>query len=124
MGGSGKPGKTGKNGKGYAPGLDWSIRIVAVSQTLAGLKPDVLNAQVGDMLQAQKFDIVTWGNTTNDVHQPIRTDNGQALCEPIAGGASSKPQFVVLDDVGTTIAYTCRYHKDERGYIRVVPNFT
>jgi plastocyanin len=119
MGGSGKNGK----GKGYAPGLDWSIRIVAVSQTLAGFKPDVLNAQVGDMLQAQKYDIVTWGNTTNDTHQPIR-DNGQALCEPIAGGASSKPQFVVLDDPGTTIAYTCRYHKDEKGYIKVVPNFT
>jgi plastocyanin len=123
MGGRGKSGKSGKSGKGSGPGLDWSIRIVAVSPGLAGFKPDVLGAQVGDSLQAQQFDIVTWGNTTSDTHQPIRTDNGQPLCDPIAGGASSRPQFVVQGEIGHTITYTCALHQGEEGSIRIVPNF-
>ena len=53
---------------------------------------------------------MTWGNTTDDIHQPVRIDNGQPLCDPIAGGASSTPQFVVQDAVGDDIAYTCSYH--------------
>lgn len=127
MGGSGKPGKPGKSGKsgkgGFGPSFDWSIRIVQVSAGLAGFLPDVLGAKVGDSLQAQRLDIVTWGNTTADTHQPIRTDNGQPLCDPIAGGGSSTPQFVVVGNVGDTITYTCAFHKGETGSITIVPNF-
>ena len=121
---SGKSGKCGKAGKGGLTPLDWSIKIVPVSPGVAGFLPDVLGAQVGESLQAQRCDIVTWGNTTTDTHQPVRTDNGQPLCAPIAAGGSSAPQFVVVDPVGTTIKYTCTFHKEEIGFITVVPNFT
>lgn len=121
-------GKTGKTTKGgFASSLDWSIKIVQVSPGVAGFLPDVLDAQVGESLQAQQFDIVTWGNTTADTHQPVRTDNGQPLCDPIAGGGSSTPQFVVQGAVGDTITYTCSKHPQnpqEKGSITIVPNFT
>ena len=121
MGGSGKSGKSGKGG--FAPNFDWSIKIVQVSPGVAGFLPDVLGAKVGDSLQAQAHDIVTWGNTTADTHQPVRTDNGQPLCDPIAGGASSTPQFVVPLAVGDTISYKCAFHQGETGSITIVPNF-
>jgi hypothetical protein len=121
-------GKTGKTTKGgFASSLDWSIKIVQVSPGVAGFLPDVLGAQVGESLQAQQFDIVTWGNTTAETHQPVRTDNGQPLCDPIAAGGSSAPQFVVQGAVGDTITYTCGKHPQnpqEKGSITIVPNFT
>ena len=120
---TGKSGKCGKNGKGGSgPNFDWSVRIVQVSPGVAGFLPDVLGAQVGDSLQAQLNDIVTWGNTTADTHQPVR-DNGLPLCDPIPGGGSSTPQFVVQGCVGDTITYTCAFHKGETGSITIVPNF-
>jgi hypothetical protein len=122
MGSSGKSGK-GKGGK-LAPGLDWSIKIVPVSPGVAGFLPDVLGAKVGDSLQAQVSDIVSWGNTTADTHQPVRVDTGEGLCDPIAGGASSTPQFVVEGAVGDVISYKCAFHPQETGSITIVPNFT
>jgi len=124
MGSNGKSGKSGKSGKGgkFAASLDWSIKIVAVSPGVAGFQPDVLGAKIGDTLQAQVSDIVTWGNTTPDVHQPIR-DNGEALCGPIPGNSPSTPQFVVEGQVGDVINYTCRFHPQETGSITIVPNF-
>lgn len=115
-------GGCGKSKGGIAP-LDWSIKIVPGSSGLAGFLPDVIGAKVGESLQAQRCDIVTWGNETADTHQPIRTDNGKPLCDPIAGGGSSTPQFVVDAPVGATITYTCAFHKGESGSITIVPNF-
>jgi hypothetical protein len=123
--GYGESGKTTKGG--FASSLDWSIKIVQVSPGVAGFLPDVLGAQVGESLQAQQFDIVTWGNTTAETHQPIRTDNNQPLCDPIAAGGSSAPQFVVQGAVGDIITYTCGKHPQnpqEKGSITIVPNFT
>jgi hypothetical protein len=122
MGSSGKSGKSGKGGK-FTPGFDWSIKIVPVSPGVAGFQPDVLGAKVGDSLQAQISDIVTWGNTTADIHQPVRADNGESLCDPIAGGALSTPQFVVEGKVGDVIKYKCKFHSQETGSITIVPNF-
>jgi len=121
MGSIGKSGKSGKVGK-YTPGFDWSVKIVEVSPGVAGFQPDVLGAKPGDSLQAQVSDIVTWGNTTAVTHQPI-LDNGQSLCDPIAGGASSTPQFVVEGAVGDVISYKCRFHPKETGSITIVANF-
>ena len=123
MGSSGKSGKSGKGGKGgFTPGFDWSVKIVQVSPGVAGFQPDVLGAKVGDSLQAQVSDIVSLGNTTSDTHQPI-LDNGQSLSGPIAGGASSTPQFVVEGAVGDVISYKCRFHPQETGSITIVANF-
>jgi hypothetical protein len=122
MGSSGKSGKSGKGGK-FTPGFDWSVKIVQVSPGVAGFRPDVLGAKVGDSLEAQVSDIVTWGNLTADIHQPVRIDNGQSLCNPIAGGASSNPQFVVEGAVGDVISYKCSFHPRETGSITIVANF-
>jgi plastocyanin len=121
MGSSGKSGKSGKGG--FTPGFDWSVKIVQVSPGVAGFQPDVLGAKVGDSIQAQVSDIVTWGNTTADTHQPVRVDNGQSLCDPIAGGGSSTPQFVVEGAVGDVISYKCSFHPQEAGSITIVANF-
>ena len=122
MGSSGKSGKGGKGG--FTPNFDWSVKIVTVSKGVAGFRPDVLGAQVGDALQAQVSDIVTWGNLTGDTHQPYRIDTGENLCDPIAGHAPSAPQYVVEGAVGDTISYRCRFHPQEAGSIAIVANFT
>ena len=118
-------GKTGKTTKGgFASSLDWSIKIVQVAG-VTGFLPDVLDALVGESLQAQRFDIVTWGNATADTHQPL-SDNGP-LCDPIAPGGSSSPQYVVQGAVGDVITYKCSFHPNdpnEKGSITIVPNFT
>ena len=119
----GKRGKTTKGG--FASSLDWSIKIVQISPGVAGFLPDVLDAVVGESLQAQRFDIVTWGNATADTHQPLG-DNGP-LCDPIAPGGSSAPQYVVQGAVGDVITYKCSFHPNdpnEKGSITIVPNFT
>ncbi len=117
-------GSSGKSGKGFAPNFDWSVKIVQVSPGVAGFRPDVLGAKVGDSLQAQVNDIVTWGNTTPDTHQPVRVDNGQPLCDPIPGNGSSTPQYVVQGAVGDVIKYKCSFHSLETGSITIVANFT
>jgi len=127
MGSSGKSGKSGKGGK-FISGLNWAIKIVQVSPGVAGFKPDVLDARVGDTLQAQVSDAVTWGNTTADVHQPIRDygedwEDGEALCNPIPANSPSTPQFVVVGQVGDVINYKCKFHPEETGSITIVPRF-
>jgi hypothetical protein len=121
MGSTGKSGKSGQDGK-FIAGLVWSVKIVQVSPGVAGFKPDVLGARVGDTLHAQVRDIVTWGNTTPDVHQPILA-NGVALCNPIPGHSPSTPQLVVAGHVGDVINYKCKFHPQETGSITIVPNF-
>lgn len=94
-------------------------------------------SQVGAPLQAQVQDIVTWGNQTQDTHQPWPLDasghpvpypytgtKANYLSDPIEAGGSSFPQFVVTGTVGQTIFYCCRLHPNERGQIAIVANFT
>lgn len=120
------------------PQLDWSVQIVSTPEGGAGFMPNLgPGSKVGDPLQAQVDDIVTWGNDTEDTHQPwpVQADGitpvpypytglpANYLSDPIEKGGSSTPQFVVTGNVGDTIKYCCRFHPDERGQISVVANF-
>ncbi len=112
------------------PQLDWAIDIIASpSGSGAAFQPRLPNAKPGDPLYAQVNDIVTWGNRTSDVHQPWPTvgnlPNGApapppatGLCDPIPPNDSSRPQYVV----GDQIYYCCLNHPTEpmeRGQIIV-----
>jgi hypothetical protein len=118
------------------PQLDWNIKIIP-SGTGAEFQPNLPNAKPGDPLNARQSDIVSWGNRTNQVHQPWPTvgndPNGDPvpkpasgdppgyLSDPIPPNDSSRPQFVVPGNPGDTINYCCYYHPTERGQIIVVP---
>ncbi len=52
--------------------LSWSVHIVSVAGG-AAFQPWVPNSNPGDPTKAQVGDIVTWGNDTNDIHQPWPT---------------------------------------------------
>ena len=52
---------------------DWSVKIVEIDGVVAFV-PDFPNANQGDPLQAQQDDLVSWNNTTDNVHQPWETD--------------------------------------------------
>ena len=125
--------------------LSWSVHIVSVAGG-AAFQPWVPNSNPGDPTKAQVGDIVTWGNDTNDIHQPWPTvDNkpdgdpipdtsnppGSVLyfSDPISGGGSSRPQYVVPPTIpvpppsgtelaaGSVIYYCCKNHPTERGQI-------
>jgi hypothetical protein len=119
--------------------LDWSIHIVKVTGGSA-FQPWVPNSHPGDPAKAQILDIVTWGNDTEEVHQPWPTENntpngapaasnapGSKLffSEPIPPGGSSTPQYVVPKALpsgtalgaGSVIYYCCKNHPTERGQI-------
>jgi hypothetical protein len=126
---------------------DWSIKIVpASSGGGAAFQPDLHGAKPGDPLQAQQDDLVSWNNTTQEVHQPWQTDsNYQPLSEawvathpflymsdPIPAGMSSSPSYDVAQPgdqpppQSWTIYYFCKTHPTrttERGTIKatVVP---
>ena len=120
------------------PQLDWNISIVP-SGTGAAFQPNLPGAKPGDPLNAQESDIVSWGNRTNEVHQPWPTvgnlPNGDPvpkpptgnppgyLSDPIPPNDSSRPQFVVPGTPPATIYYCCFYHPTERGQIIIVPPF-
>src|SRR5687767_12604164 len=90
---------------------DWSIKIVpATSGPGAAFQPDLQGYGPGDPLPAQQDDLVTWGNWTDDTHQPWPTDSdynplpetqvlprGSAnyLSDPIPPGESSRPSYDV-----------------------------
>ncbi len=120
---------------------DWSIKIVSTKNGV-GFQPDLQGAKVGDPLQAQQDDLVSWNNTTNDTHQPWPTDSNyqplfsenQAnanpdlyLSDPIPAGESSSPGYDVARPDGDqgpqnwTVYYFCKLHptaKSERGTIK------
>ena len=116
--------------------LDWAIDIIPAG-TLVAFQPKLVPpAAPGAPLNAQAQDIVTWGNRTQDTHQPWPTVGNTAggapvpvppsgnpagyLCDPIPPDSSSQPQFVVTGTVGTVINYCCRFHPTERGSIVIV----
>jgi|SRR6185369_11117230 len=130
---------------------DWSIRIVpAKSGGGAAFVPDLAGYGPGDALPAQQDDLVTWGNETDETHQPWPTDcnyvpmseaqvlpRGSAnyLSDPIPPQESSRPSYDVSQPTPPppakpptewTVYYCCRLHPDvetERGTIEatVVP---
>jgi hypothetical protein len=104
----------------------WSIRIAS------GAKGTVFESRVPNttpgVLQAQVRDIISWGNATNQTHQPWPTENNQPggppaanpdpalfFSQPIAPNESSTPQFVVPTAlaVGSVINYCCKNHPQE-----------
>jgi hypothetical protein len=122
----------------------WSVRIVPVAGGGAAFQPWGVNAGPGDPVKAQCGDIVTWGNATPDTHQPWptvgNTPDGAPVAtnppgsvlffsQPIAGDASSTPQYVVPASIpgaggastslipGSVICYCCLNHPNERGQI-------
>jgi len=119
---------------------DWSIKIVpAASGGGAAFQPDLQGYGPGDALPAQQDDLVTWGNWTDDTHQPWPTDanynplpetqvlpRGSAnyLSDPIPPGESSRPSYDVALPTSKpnswTVYYFCKLHPDvesERGTI-------
>lgn len=120
---------------------DWSIKIVpASSGGGAAFVPDLQGYDPGDPLPAQQDDLVCWNNTTNQTHQPWKTDenyvpipDSQAprgsqdyLSDPIPPKQSSRPSYDTAPPAGNpdswTVYYYCKLHptvESERGTIDV-----
>jgi plastocyanin len=99
----------------------WSIKIVS-SASVTQFVPQ--GGEPGGPQVAEVGDNVTWGNTTAETHEPWQTDDqyqitpdSVALCEPIAAGDSSTPEYDLGQD--GTIYYCCKLHRSERGRIIV-----
>ena len=117
------------------PANEWNVRIVSIGTTTA-FQPRVPGGNPGDQLLAKAGDIVTWGNATNDTHQPWPLDaNGNPvpaatpesatpgyMSAPIPPNNSSTPQYVIDGNLaaGTVINYCCKFHPTtERGSIKI-----
>jgi hypothetical protein len=117
-------------------GQNWSIVIgpPAVPGGPASFTPDLMGARAGDPLQAGNADIISWNNSTPDLHQPRALGpNGQPLSETdakaqglylsdsIGPNRSSRPGYVTnASTTGTvTINYICAFHPNESGRILV-----
>lgn len=88
----------------------WSVKI---EERNGGLQftVDAFGYSPGQPLQAQKGDTICWNNLTNATHQPYLSDssgnpqpNGQ-LSDPIPGGASSTPAYVIQQVAPQTLYY-------------------
>lgn len=127
---------------------DWSIKIVpSAAGGGATFMPDLHGAKPGDPLQAQQDDLVSWNNTTTEVHQPWQTDSNyqplsQAwvkthpylyMSDPIPAQQSSSPSYDVAQPgdqsppPSWTIYYYCKTHPTratERGTIKatIIPS--
>jgi len=121
--------------------FDWAVNIIKGDDSKPGsaFQPNVPNSQPGQALLAQVGDIVTWGNRTDEPHQPWVSDQNyvaraapvaavDTLSAPIQPGQSSAPQYVVATSTatppttGTTIYYCCFLHPNrasERGTITI-----
>jgi plastocyanin len=52
---------------------DWTVKIVEING-VAAFVTDFPDSEQGDPLQAMQGDLVSWNNTTDNVHQPWETD--------------------------------------------------
>ena len=123
------------------PANEWSVRIVSAGTVGAAFEPRVPGGTPGSQLLAQAGDVVTWGNATDETHQPWPLDaNGHPLpaanppsatpgymSDPIVAQGSSQPRYVIAvgETVGAVIDYCCLTHFNvpgrppERGSIKV-----
>lgn len=116
-------------------GQDWSIKIVPYEGS-AGFEPDVPDGQVGQPLQAQNGDLISWNNRTGDAHWPwaIDPDTGQPypsveaaqaasmyLSDEIPAWQSSSPAFLTVAPASgcTNLDYICHLHPTEKGQIQI-----
>ena len=124
----------------------WSVRIVVTGDGTTKFQPWGVGANPGDPAKAQVGDIISWGNATNQPHQPWPTEgntqNGNPLASnppgsplffsaPIPPQGSSTPQFPMPASLppatpngpttpltaGSVIYYCCLNHPAERGQI-------
>lgn len=108
---------------------DWSIKIVSVDGS-AAFQPNVPGAKVGDPLQAQDADLISWNNRTGINHWPwaldpttgkpfvsveAAQDAGLYLCDEVEKWQSSSPAYVTAAPAAgsTTIDYICRFHQTD-----------
>lgn len=107
---------------------DWSIKIRGTPGQTAQFIPQGGNA--GDALPVKINDIVSWGNDSEETHQPWPTDSQHNLLpapptpnlsDPIPPQQSSSPAWVVKETAGTTLFYRCKTHPDrpEFGTIKI-----
>lgn len=101
----------------------WSVKILPGE----GFVPDVYSPDgvPPKELLAEKGDLVSWNNQTDQEHQLVETaPDGEPLgtdpmTDVISPWQSSYPGYVVQVPGGSTIYYCCTFHEDERGTIEV-----
>ena len=119
---------------------DWSIKIVpSPSGGGAAFQPDLEGAAPGDPLRTMQDDLVTWNNTTRQVHQPwpanadwalfpddqVQRGTPNYLSDPVPPRESSRPSYDVAQPTPSkpaswTVYYVCKNHpsvESERGKI-------
>lgn len=107
--------------------FDFSIKIVGAPGQPAQFVPQGGNP--GDPLKVKAQDIVSWGNDTQEAHQPCPTDAqhnilpvppAPLLTEEIPAQQSSNPAWIVTGKP-RTLFYRCKTHpdRDEFGTIEI-----
>ena len=109
--------------------FDYSIRIEGEPGAPARFVPQ--GGSAGEPLRVRVSDTVSWGNATDEGHQPWPTDAAHNLLEPpdpslsnpIPPHQPSNPAWIVNGGAGTTIYYRCKTHPDreEFGSIQIEP---
>jgi plastocyanin len=104
------------------PSFDFSIKIVGQAGQAAQFVPQ--GGQPGGTLTVKAGDIVSWGNDTEEVHQPWPT-NAQHVIPPgppvplltneIPAQQSSSPAWVVTGSAGT-LYYRCKTHPNRKEF--------
>lgn len=106
-------------------GFDWSIKIEGAPGVAAKFVPQ--GGQAGDPLNAKVGDIVSWGNNTQETHQPWPTDSNYVLqpdppnpklSDPIFQQQSSSPAWNVAGS--GTVYYRCKTHPTRPELGRIV----
>jgi plastocyanin len=98
---------------------DWSIKIEGKP---AVFTPDIDGVKPGTPLTVVQGDLVSWNNESADPHFPVPDDPatfGAFMSSAITPDNASDAYNVVAAS-GTTIAYHCSLHANERGQIVVV----
>jgi plastocyanin len=98
---------------------DWSIKIEGKP---AVFTPDIDGVKPGTPLMVVQGDLVSWNNESSDPHFPVPDDPAtfRAFMTSAITPDNSSTAYNVNAVSGTTIAYHCSLHPNERGQIVVV----
>ena len=98
-------------------GQSWSINIVPASGgSGVQFNPDVFGTAPGSPLQAQKGDLVSWNNQTDNDHTiVVNVTPAQTFT---ANSWKSTDAYLITNAAGTSVTYTC--DNNETGTINVV----
>jgi plastocyanin len=97
-------------------GQSWSIDIVPASGGGVQFNPDVYGVAAGSPLQAQKGDLVSWNNQTDNDHTIVV--NVSPTQTFTAKSWKSTDAYQITNAAGTSVTYTC--DGNETGTIDVV----